>query len=228
MNTKYYKEMIQRFGWGKTVFGYAYEKAQLRFDAMMLKGLHLEFENLDKSYLSGPSKYSYGLLAADEMMVHCADPANQMTPEFVRMSARRGDRCYAIIDGDTLAAYSWYSYKPSAMDDNLTIHFDDRYCYTFKGFTRPEYRGEHLHGIAMARAAQEIAAEGALGLVSYVEASNYRSLRSCDRMGYTSFGTIFVSSLGGRYYVSATRGCEKYGFWVEAQDKGERLRPATV
>lgn len=148
--------MIQRFGFGRTVLGYAYEKAQLRFDTMILNGLSVTYEDLDKRYLEGPSKYQYGLLPAKELLVHSADPANEMTPEFVEEAARRGDRCYAIVDGDTLAAYSWYTYHPSAIDDHLTLHFDDRYCYTFKGFTRPEYRGEHLHGIAMARAAQTI------------------------------------------------------------------------
>ncbi len=54
------------------------------------------------------------------------------------------------------------------------------------------------------------------GLVSYVESVNAKSLRSCERMGYKTFGKVRVFGLPGHYYVSPSCGCEDFGFRLVA------------
>jgi hypothetical protein len=56
--------------------------------------------------------------------------------------------------------------------------------FMYKGFTRPEYRGQRLHAVAMANALMECAKEGRRGLVCFVEANNFNALKSCYRMAW--------------------------------------------
>jgi hypothetical protein len=51
--------------------------------------------------------------------------------------------------------------------------------------------------------------------VSYVESINFDSLKSCFRMGYSVFGTVYVVKVFGRYLSFSTPGCSKYDFRVE-------------
>lgn len=51
---------------------------------------------------------------------------------------------------------------------------------------------------------------GYKGMISIVELQNYNSRRSDDRLGFTTFGTIFVIRLFGRYFIRASKGCEKH------------------
>jgi hypothetical protein len=85
----------------------------------------------------------------------------------------------------------------------------------YKGFTHNDYRGKRLHAIGMTRALQHYLSIGYKGIVSYVESINFDSLKSCFRMGYSVFGTVYVFQAFGRYYGLSTPGCRKYAFRVE-------------
>jgi len=53
----------------------------------------------------------------------------------------RGDRCYALFDGELLAAYGWYSDLPTPIDEHFVLHFDRTYTYMYGvGYTLPAYR----------------------------------------------------------------------------------------
>lgn len=149
--------------------------------------------------------------------------------EFIRDVMDRGDRCYAILDGDQLAAYSWYSTRPTVVFGDMYLHFDPAFCYMYNGYTHPDYRGQRLHGIGMARALQALVEDGVQGLVSVVDTDNVRSLRSCFRMGYRRFGVIRIIGRGERTWVHASAGCAAYGVTLSRlpDSKGTRDRPTT-
>lgn len=149
--------------------------------------------------------------------------------EFVLDAVDRGDRCYAILDGDRLAAYSWYSMRPTLVFDALHLHFDPAYCYMYNGYTHPDYRGQRLHGIGMARALRALTEAGWRGFVSVVDTDNVRSLRSCFRMGYRTFGVIRILGKGERKWIHASAGCAPYGVTLSRLSDSERTgdRPAT-
>ena len=89
----------------------------------------------------------------------------------------------------------------------------------YKGFTDPRYRGQRLHAIGMTRAMRHYKNNGCKGLVSYVEARNFDSLKSCLRMGYRVFGSVYVTRIFGRYVALSSPGCRRFDF---------RLRSAQV
>jgi len=65
-----------------------------------------------------------------------------MTEDFVAEALAKGDECFGILDGQTLAAYSWYSTKPTRIrPPDLFLRIDGHYIYMYKGFTVTEGNG---------------------------------------------------------------------------------------
>ncbi len=145
-----------------------------------------------------------------------ADPKNELPSEFLNEALAKGDECYGFLAGSDLAAYGWYSAKPTALDlPGLRLHFSDKYVYMYKGFTAVEHRGQRLHAIGMTCALQAYIARGFRGIVSIVEWNNFGSLKSCYRMGYRDFGNIAITGVGKRYVLRHDAGCRDYGFWLQ-------------
>ena len=109
----------------------------------------------------------------------------------------------------------------------LSVRFGPQWVYMHSGFTHPAFRGRRLHAIAMTIALSLYQARGYRGLVSVVTADNEASLKSCDRMGYRQFGTIYTARLGrlpvlrripgikDRVLLFATRSCREFGFRLD-------------
>ena len=180
----------------------------------ILKGVTIE--EPDAGYLGVPETYDARFLPDSVLRAFATDPATEMSPAFVEATLVKGDECYAICDGTNLAAYGWYATTATtAGAPDLLLHFHDKYVYMYKGFTDPRYRGQRLHAIGMTRALDEYRRRGYRGLVSYVESTNFDSLKSCFRMGYKVFGSIYVLGLFGRRFAFSSPGCEPFGFRLE-------------
>ena len=133
-----------------------------------------------------------------------------LSDEFLRKAKEKQDRCYGFIENDKIVAHGWYSDKPTIVDDGLELSFDHRHVYMYNGFTHPEYRGKRLHSIGMAYALQQLSDEDYKGLISIVDANNYRSLRSCWRMGYRKIGLIYCVSVFGKFISFSTGNVRQY------------------
>ncbi len=156
----------------------------------------------------------------DELLAAAADDEvkAEMTPAFIEAALARGDECYGVFDGDCLVSFGWYSSQPTEVSPTLVLHFDPRWRYMYKGYTRVSHRGKRLHGIGMSLALRAYAERGFSGLISYVASNNFRSLRSTERMGYRGFGDVYVARWLGRDLSWASPGCANYGFRVEPND----------
>lgn len=168
----------------------------------------------DPAFLECP--YQPMLLDDAALRRFARDPANELSPEFIDEATARGDQCYAICDGDRLAAYGWYAFGATPIGlPGVLLRYSAGYVYMYKGFTHTDYRGQRLHAVGMTRALQHYLSKGFKGIVSYVESINFDSLKSCFRMGYSVFGTVYVVKAFGRYLSFSTPGCSKYEFRVE-------------
>ena len=180
----------------------------------ILRGVFVE--EPDASYLGCSETYATGLHSAEEMRRFAADPDNELPDAFVDSVLQKGDECYALVDGENLAAYGWYAKGATpAGSPRLLLHFSDAYVYMYKGFTGKQYRGKRLHAIGMTRALREYRSRGFRGLVSYVESTNFDSLKSCDRMGYRVFGSIYLLRIFGRQLALSSPGCKPFDFRVQ-------------
>jgi hypothetical protein len=195
-------------------------------DAYVLKALNRVFvikilrgvcvEEADASFLSLPQNYRADFLSADELRKYSSDPKTEISSEFLDEALARGDQCYAIREEETLAAYGWYSAGSTPIGlGELVLNFSRQYVYMYKGFTDERYRGQRLHAIGMTRALAHYLSGGHNGLVSYVEAQNLDSLKSCFRMGYRVFGSIYVVRIFDRYHAFSSPGCSRFGFRLD-------------
>ena len=163
-----------------------------------------------------PDPYRPSFLSAKQLREFALDRKNGMSERFVEEALSKGDECYGIFDGDRLASYGWYSFRPTRIDPpDLVLCFDPEYVYMYKGFTHVRYRGQRLHAIGMTLALKHYLERGYKGLVSYVESNNFDSLKSVSRMGYEEFGSIYLMRAFGRYFTHVSPGCERFGFAVE-------------
>ena len=124
----------------------------------------------------------------------------------------------ASINVTAFGYYAWDKVRSRSADGRvpeLVLHFAPGYVYQYKGFTVPAHRGQRLHAIGKTRALRHYLSKGYRGLLSYVESTNFESLKSNDRMGYETFGSIYVVRLFGRYLAFSTPGCRRYQFRLE-------------
>jgi hypothetical protein len=183
----------------------------------VLKVLHCFYTDRVNPKFLDPEPYDARFLSATMVREFAKDSELDMAPEFVADALAKGDVCLGILDGDTLAAYTWYSSRPTRIvPPDLLLYFDEEtYFYMYKAFTRLRYRGQRLHAIGKTMALQGYLAQGFRGLLSYVEFLNFASLKSVKRMGGRQFGSIYIVGAFGRYLIFRSRGCRRFGFRLE-------------
>jgi GNAT superfamily N-acetyltransferase len=182
----------------------------------------------DPAFLTLDPRYQAGFIEADVLRRYTTQADYDMPESFLGRALAVNDECFGIRDGETLAAYGWYSTSANHFSDELTLHFSPAWVYMYRGFTHPSYRGQRLHAIGMTMALEAYRARGFKGLVSCVEARNDNSLKSVYRMGYHDFGTIYGVRLGrllgmrhpssrvlNHQFLYCTPGCRAFGFWLE-------------
>jgi hypothetical protein len=214
MNVDAVRGSIKRFGALRTVADLALHSVNRVILLRILKAILIQ--TVDTDFLECDEKYRGMFLDEPTLRGFAADPRNEIPPTFLDEALPKGDECYGFLAGDRLAAYGWYSTRPTTLDfPGLRLRFDSHYVYMYKGFTAAEHRGQRLHAVGMTRALAAYLARGYSGIVSYVEWNNFASLKSCYRMGYRAFGTVIIAGLRTHYALWHDAGSRKYGFRVE-------------
>jgi hypothetical protein len=172
--------------------------------------INLPLADVDPVYLDEAPGFDGRFLDRESCRKLSIDPIYDLSKTFLDRSLGNDDKCYALIQNDVVASYSWFSDKPGIIVDRLQFHYDKSYFYGTWGFTLPRFRGRHLYAFGVAAGLKDYGERGYRGLIGIVEAQNYNAVRSNFRVGYTAFGTIFVIRLFGRYFIRASKGCEKH------------------
>ncbi len=220
MNLQFYRETIAHHGLAPTLYHAAYRAVHHVAELVVWNAMVITPDRVAQPFRRGARILPAGhLVEAADMEAYLADPAYGLTEDFLVAAAARGDRCYAIFDHEKLASYSWYSTKPVRLielPDSPLLHFDRSYVYAHSAFTRPEFRGRRLHAVGTAAALDQCIEEGAKGLVTSVPASDLPALKSCKRLGFETFGRVFMGRIRGEHVYRLTPGCRAYAFQVEA------------
>jgi hypothetical protein len=210
MNMQDLRRDIRHAGLGGALFDVVYRAFNRPARLMVLQMMTLTPESLAPGFLE-EDRWRPSFLDERRLRSLARDPANELDEAFLDRALEKGDRCMAILEGDRLAAYGWYSDRETEVSPGLALSFAPGWTYMYKGFTHPAYRGLRLHARGMASALIACAEEGRHGLVSFVEANNYNSLRSVHRMGYRDVGRILVVGTRGRHWIAQSPGCRRLG-----------------
>ncbi len=223
MDIQSIKDSMTKRGVVPTIGDLAYRAANKMTDVRVLCAMALTMDSIDPKFLEESAGMTWGWLTQEQLEASLGQGTEaDMDGEFIRQAIAKGDRCYGAIDAGRIAAYGWYSTRPTDVTDGLVLRFADGWAYMYKGYTLPEYRGRRLHGLAMARAMRAYVEEGKKGLVSYVDASNEASLKSCRRMGYRDLGLLFGALVAGRWLTHASSGCDSHGLALESVQPASR------
>ncbi len=214
------RDQAQKYGVAAAMYDLGFLAINTVVQFQILKGMAVRVQDVKDASLFDASGFEARFASEDELARYARDPACAMRPEFVREASARGDRCYALFDGEVLASYGWYSNRPTPIDEHFLLHFDPAYAYMYNGYTAPAYRGKRLHAVGMCRALKAVTDEGRRGLVSWVLSNNFASLRSVTRMGYRIFGDAYLLRAGSLCFGFSTSGCAEYGFEIEADEPG--------
>lgn len=202
---------LQRHGLYRTAYFLAIKLINTFALFRVLRGMHLN--SVNPAYLICPPGYTGGFLSEVQLRRFAQDPRNEMDSDFLDEALAKGDRCYALLKDGYLAAYSWYSLQPTRIHPpQLVLEFDARHVYMYKGMTHPEHRGRRLYPIGINRALQWYQRCGKAGLVAYVESHNLDSLKSCLRLGYRVFGSVYLLRVLDRYLIVNLPTCRRFGF----------------
>lgn len=188
-------------------------------------------DTVNPRFLSLGPGYHARFLTTSDIWRYAEDPCNDLPESFVRRALAAGDHCFAILHGDTLANYSWYTKTTNQFSPTLRLDFDRRWVYQYRAFTLPTHRGRRLHAIGMTNALVACLERGDRGLLICVDASNKASMTSCLRMGYRVFGTIysvaparFLARRGpkrgllARHFIYHSPGCRRFEFRLTCAD----------
>ena len=163
MNLQVWRKHVQTFGIVATAHSAAYIAAKHNASYMVLKCVLLTPDALHPEALQNTFLYETRFLSAQELETISVQSEYGMSKAFLVEALTKGDECYAILDGNTLACFGWYSRKPTRINQDLILEFDPDYAYMYFGFTHPRYRGKRLHALDMGLALQELYNRGSKG-----------------------------------------------------------------
>ena len=176
------------------------------------KVMLIRVADIRPDFLRPPEGFQFMFLTPDQCRAFAQDPEYQMPAGFLERSLAKRDRCFACLDGDTLASFAWFTTEPTTTSELFDISFDSAYVYQFQAFTHPRYRGRRLHAYVKMLALDALSKEGCRGLISIVEFDNAGSLTSNRRMGKVVAGWLVIGKAFGRQFIYASRGSRALGF----------------
>jgi hypothetical protein len=159
-----------------------------------------------------PDSWQVRIASADELIEAAADPVNDLNPDWVRKAHQRGEICVAVFDGHQIASYVWRAFAPSPHEKGLWVHFDPNYPYSFKAYTRPDYRRRRLQHQASLYLDRWLLERGFTHCISYIETHNYPSLASSKKRGNRRIGLAGYVTVFGRTLPFRSPGARRHGF----------------
>lgn len=210
MNAKDVYRLFGTLSLGQFLFKCLIWLAQRLAYVKIMRLVTLELADLDPVFLAEVPGFTGRYLDREACRKLAADPIYEMPDSFVDQAFASGDTCHGFLQEGVLASYSWYSNTPQPLDGRLALHYSGAYIYGYKAFTRPEFRGKRLFVFSVMAVLKDYTERGYKGAIAMVETQNFNVRRALDRLGYKTFGTIFIVRLFGRYFIHATKGCDKH------------------
>ncbi|MDH3886312.1 MAG: GNAT family N-acetyltransferase [Desulfobacterales bacterium] len=189
MNIHYYKSHLKRHGVLKTVFRLFSQSVNKLFTLKIRYLIKFDLKALNSEDLAVDDRFQITRLEPDWLSRHVDLEEYQMSKSFLNRAQRKGDICFGILNNGMVAAFSWYSNKPSLLlEGELELKFSNNCLYVHNVYTHPDYRGRRLLAIGISNALRELSTLGFNSFISVVAFDNFSSLKSMYRMGWKKVG----------------------------------------
>jgi hypothetical protein len=166
-----------------------------------------------------PPQYRFSPIPIDELKTLSDNNEYGINPILIEEVQQGPNVCFGIYDGHTVANYFFVFVNPIRvrMTEHLEISFGSRYAYLCAAFTHANYRGLRMNSVGSLLAAKRYFSRGFKELLAYVESNNFSSLRSFQRVGWRTIGTVRIVRIFGRYFIQTESGCAERSFRVSAR-----------
>jgi hypothetical protein len=115
---RHVREDLLRYGLEATLQDIGHRAVNLLVDFQILKGMTAQLRDVnDPGFFEAPG--FHGRFVRVEELVRTYEGTHELWPDFLYEAGLRGDRCYALFQGKTLASYGWYSHNPTPVDEKL-------------------------------------------------------------------------------------------------------------
>lgn len=159
-----------------------------------------------------------GFLFLEQILNFVNDKKNDLDKIFVYEAFNKGDSCMAAIDDNgIIMGYVWYSSKSTKITDDLILNFPTDYIYSYKHFTRPEFRGKSITAYNLAKALNFFSEKGYKGFILYVDITNYASLNSVYKTGFEDIGKVYISRILGNYFIYISKKCRAFKIYLNVK-----------
>lgn len=141
------------------------------------------------------NQFDIRFLNTEDIKSYFGSGFNDITPEQTRDLILKQVDCLCVFEKKSgkISAYSWFtSHSISTGNYDLEIQFNQRYIYTLKVYTVPEFRGLNLHARQMQYALSRYQQKGYLGILGYTYSDNFDSIKSNAKMGSEVIGHFWV------------------------------------
>ncbi len=223
MDIDNYKSHLKRHGFFKTAFTVFKRSVNLLFTFKILYCIKLELNVLNRLYSTADDSFQITRLEPAGLFQYGNLEEYQMSKSFLDEVQRKGDICFGILKNEKLAAYGWYSNKPTILfEGDWEFNFGDECMYMYKVYTHPDYRGQRLAAIGMSNALGVLSKLGYKCLVGIVEVDNFSFIKSMSRMGWQKVGKFICIKIFKTNKVFSVGNNKNFGFELSAVNNAIR------
>ena len=206
-----FSDNARRWGWSRAIFNLI-----VRVAARHL-GIHIYIVRvrpipLEPSYPVTNSDLVFRKLEPDDLDNASRDPSLNMSAGFIKDAIARGDLAFGGFDGRDLVSYIWRSAESAPDADGIWIRLRKPYNYSYKSFTRAEYRGQRISPVVHLFSDNEMRKLGYHYRVGFVAITNFASINMGKHMGSQKIGHAGYLAWFGQLITFRTRAVKQIGF----------------
>lgn len=160
------------------------------------------------------------IVGLEEMLEAASDPELDLDRDFVRAAVARGDVAFGAFDGNRLVAYAWRTFTCAPDANGLWVKVERPHHYAYKAFTRPAYRGRHIHtAISLVLSDPYFLERGYDAEVGFSEITNLAGIAVANSIGRRRVGFAGYVKWFGLCVPFRTSGTKKAGFALFKPDR---------
>jgi len=163
-------------------------------------------------YPTSNPNLTYRQINDDELMRYSADPELGLGRDFVADALSRGDLAFGAFDDKNLVSYIWRCRSAAPDTDGVWIRAEHPYNYSYKSFTRKDYRGQRISPVVHLFSDNEMYKRGFRFRIGFVAITNYASLEMGKHMESKVLGYAGYFSLLGKLIPFRSEKVKSTGF----------------
>ena len=209
------KEDRSRYGLIQTLTGRIAWKID---SALGIQIYRIGLRNLNAAQLESrpwPPGIRVKILSSEELSLAALDPDLDLPPDLVEDSISAEDVVVGAFKDDLLVSYVFATTETAPHDEAFCVKTQKPYRYSFKSFTREEYRGQGISYHTNNLPARNLVFKerGCTDSVFFIAPWNLPSLQANTKLrGCSWIGWAVNLRVRGRPYSFRTRAVQKTGF----------------